>query len=245
MPGHLSASQLSLYLSCGLAWSFRYVDGIAVPINGPIVRGKALDEIANLHYRDKARGGLGLSLDEFTDGAGQNHDSVVENEEVTLDVSADESKAMVRRAAAAYWKAIGSKLKPRSLQDVQRRWVVPLGDFEVVGYTDLIITSGAVVDTKYRGRLAGGDRIDRDVQLSTYSWLAGAEQLALAVATPEGKAQLMWTSRTPADVERVKRLFTRAWAAIQNGVAVPAEPTSWRCTPAYCDFWDRCEVGGG
>src|SRR3972149_2842470 len=153
MP-HLSASQLSLYLSCGLAWQFRYVHGIAVPINGPIARGKALDDVANLHYRSVARSGSGLTLEEFVDGAGQCPGSVLENEEVQRDVSADDSKPMLRRAAAAYWKAIGSKLKPRSLQDVQRKWVASLGDFGVGGDTDLLIQSGAVVDTKYRARMS-------------------------------------------------------------------------------------------
>lgn len=243
---HLSASQLNTYLACGQRWVFQYVDGKRSPTNGYMVRGLALDEAANLHYRSVARGGDGLSAAEFVEAAVSNHQAkLVGADDVELEVSEVESRAIVERASRAYHAAVATKLKPRSVADVQRKYTVQVdGAFEVIGYVDLILESGAVVDNKLKRSLASEGELAGSVQLSTYAWMTGATNLALAVAQPTGRATIQWTTRDAADVERVQRLYSRVWASIQLGVAVPASPEAWNCSPKWCPFWAECEFGG-
>ena len=241
---HLSASQISTYLACGVRWERQYVRGERTPANGYMVRGSALDDAANLYYREKAKGVPALDVDEFVEAAVSSHQARLVGEEIELDVPEDQSKTMLAKAAGAYYAAIATKFTPRSVEDIQRKYVVALDDFDVVGYVDLITNAGAVVDTKLKARLVGDDELASNVQLSTYAWMTGATNLALAVAQPTGKATLQWTTRDAADVERVKRLYSRVWASIQLGVAVPASPESWNCGPRWCSFWASCPFGG-
>jgi hypothetical protein len=242
---HLSASQLTTYLMCGVSWERQYVRGERRPANGPMIRGSALDEAANLHYRDRAKGGQGLDAEEFVEAAISNHQARLVAEEVVLDVPEADAKAMLARAAAGYWRDIARKLTPRSVADVQRRFTVQIDDFEIVGIVDLVTDSGAVVDCKYKSRLPSASDVDSDLQLSTYALLTGATNLALAVAKPDGKTAILWTTRTPQDVERTKLLYSRVHVAIQLGVVIPAAPGSWTCSPTWCPFWKSCPFGGG
>lgn len=239
---HLSASQVGLYLRCGVAWAFRYIDGIKTPPAGAMIRGTALDQAATTHYRRKATG-AGLERDAFVDAAVDAHRACAEDE-VVWDMEVGRSQDIVARAAGAYHETIGTKLAPRSEQDVQRRWETRLDGVTIIGITDLVTTTGLVVDTKLKARLPSQADVDTDLQLSTYSWLTGSHQLALAVAQPTGKAQLVFTERDDAADRRVLLLYSRVWTCIQLGMAVPAEPGHWMCSKAWCGYWDRCEWGG-
>jgi hypothetical protein len=243
MLDHLSASQAGLYLDCGQAWVYRYVEKIKSPINGPMLRGSALDEACNLHYRGKARG-HGLERGEFVEAAIASHESRLENEDVRLDVSPGDSKDTLVKAAVAYYRDVADKLEPRSLEDVQRKWSAQLDGVQVIGYTDLITNADVVIDTKLKERMPSQRDVDGDLQLSTYAWLTGLSRLALAVTNPKtGKASFVWTERSAQDVERVQLLYSRIIACIAAGVAVPAKPTHWLCGPTYCDYWERCDFG--
>jgi hypothetical protein len=239
---HLSASSLKLYLTCGCAWEFRYVSGIKTPASGPMMRGSALDTAATAHYRGKARG-HGLTLDEFVEAALTDHGARLAAEDVRLDVPENISRAMLERAARAYYQNIATKLTPRSHKDVQLYVEGKAGACKVVGYVDIVTNAGVVVDTKLMRQLPTD--VESNLQLTTYAWLTGARSLALAVAqptVPNGAAQLLFTERTDADCEQIALLYERAWCAIEAGIAVPASPESGACR--WCDFTDRCEFGG-
>jgi hypothetical protein len=240
---HLSASQAGLYLHCGLAWQFRYIDGIKTPPAGAMIRGTALDQAATTHYRRKASG-QGLAPDAFVDAAVDAHRVCSEESEIAWDVPFGQSQDMVARAAGAYHREIGVKLSPRSEQDVQRRWETDLDGITIVGITDLITTANLVVDTKLKARMPSQPDLDTDFQLSTYAWLTGATQLSLAVAQPTGKAQMVFTERDQTAVKRVQLLYSRVAMLIASGFAHPAAPDSWWCGPNWCGFWPRCEFGG-
>jgi len=243
---HLSPSQLTTFLACGVRWQYQYIDGKRTPLNGYLVRGIALDEAATLHYRERSKGLPGLCAEEFVEAADSNHQAkLVGADEVELEVPEAESRKMLARAAGAYYKDIARKLNPRSYQDIQRKYVVKLDDFEVWGIVDLITESDVVIDTKLKRSLVSDSDLARNVQLSTYAWMTGAENLALAVAQPSGRATLQWTTRDAEDVERVKRLYSRVHASIQAGVAVPAAPDSWACSLKWCPFYRSCPFGGG
>jgi hypothetical protein len=239
---HLSASQLQSYLKCGVAWERSYIRGERSPATGPMIRGSALDEAATVHYRNRGNLGGGLSSRDFVEVAVATHDRLLPD--VVLDVEPEASRVMVRMAASAYHRDIANKLVPRSFEDVQRRFEAELDGFSVVGIVDLITDTGAVVDTKLKSRMPSAGDLDSDIQLSVYSWLTGASNLALAVATPTGKTALLWTQRDAADAERIKLLFSRVFAALQLGVVVPAAPGSWNCSEKWCAFWPSCEFGG-
>lgn len=242
MLDHLSPSQVSAFLHCGQSWVFRYVEGVKTPMSGPLVRGRALDDAATLHYRGKARG-HGLEPEEFVAAALASHDSLVGNEDVALEGTCEESAAIVRRAATGYYERIARKLTPRSAEDVQRRYTANLDGLKVVGIVDLVTNTKQVVDTKLKARLPSQRDLDRDFQLATYAWLTGLRSLALAVAQPTGQATLLWTERDEQDVAQVQLVYQRVALCIGLGVAVPAAPDSWLCCPAYCGFWARCPFG--
>lgn len=244
MIDHLSASSVGMYLRCGVQWEFRYVRGLKVPPGGALVRGKALDEAANLHYREKARG-HGLKEPDFVEAAVQAHGSIVENEETALDMTEGQSRDVVAKASRGYYQGAARLLTPRSREDVQRKFVTTLDGCEVVGFVDLITDADQVVDTKLKGRLPDQAALDRDLQLGTYAWLTGLSRLALAIAQPSGRTTIVWTERDAEDIRRVQRLYSRVWAGVGAGIAVPAQPDSWACTPAWCGYWSRCEFGQG
>lgn len=239
---HLSASSVGLYLRCGVAWAYRYVDGLKIPPSGAMIRGSALDEATTMHYRGKSKG-VGLERDTFIDCAVDKHDALAPDAE--MDMERGKSRDIVALASAGYYDGIGTKLRPRSYQDVQRYVEGEVDGAKVIGYVDLITDTSQVIDQKLKARLPSQRDLEVDLQLSTYAWLTSLHSLALAVAQPNGKASLLFTERNEADVERVQALYSRVWCSIQAGIAVPAEPGHWMCSPAWCGFHSRCPFGAG
>jgi len=159
--------------------------------------------------------------------------------------------------------------------DVQRRLeftLAPSVEWTVLCYLDLETLKEqpggepirAVVDFKVKGIPIGQDQADADPQAGLYlagRWLEGrpAKGLLFAQIAKPGKrrkqmsASLIGTTRTAGQLRGV--LARVALAASQIAAAYErygpdcpwgfAEPTSWKCSPRYCQAWRSCPGGRG
>ncbi len=233
-----------MYLRCGIQWEFRYIKGIIVPPAGAMIRGKALDQAANEHYRLKVRDGTGLKVSDFRDIAVETHDSETD---VVWDESRDKSRDMLVKAAEAYHTTIATQLTPRSEEDVQLRLDKKIQfsdmDIPIICIIDLVTAGEWIIDTKLKGKVPSQAEVDRNLQLSTYAMATGLTQVGLAVAQPSGKATLVMSTRGEGDTIATSGIYRRVWQAIKAGIALPPTSDSWACTEKWCGYWNRCRLG--
>jgi hypothetical protein len=104
-------------------------------------------------------------------------------------------------------------------------------------------------DTKTGKKSKNQSDIDQDDQLTAYSMasmvidgrIPDAVRLDVMVDLKGGvKPQLLQSFRKEADVDVFMNRVANAVSAIQQGVFVPTQETSWWCDKRYCAFTDIC-----
>jgi len=125
---------------------------------------------------------------------------------------------------------------------------VPGVPIPVIGYIDIITADGVPSDFKTASRAWYKSKADEELQPTFY--LAALAQMGEPV--PDGKfryyiftkakspkAQILETSRTAGEMLWLFELIRQTWQAIEAGV-FPSNPTTWKCNPKYCDYWNMC-----
>lgn len=246
IPKFLSPSGLNSYLKCGLAWNFRYIHGFKNPPAGAMIRGRGLDEAANVHFKGIAKNNMGLEHDEFVSYAGDIHDQQI-GQVVDMDVPIGQSKDLLLLASSAYYNKIAVVLQPRSEEDVQRKVETVIEDVPVLGYIDLVTTGpigDTIVDTKLKSRMPSQAQVDSNIQLSSYAKFIDVRRVALAVAKPNGDTKIIVSEKSSEDLQRIGMYYRYVWDLINKGVAVPANPnTDWWCSKKWCGYWSVCPFG--
>lgn len=243
---HLSYSSISSYLLCGHAWRLRYIDKISAPVSTALVFGSAVHGAIEGYLRN------GGSLQEHWAAAwstqlerGQQVDWGVETPESLAEEGARilAAKKVQDGLAeiAANFAASGS---------IERRveMRVPGVEAPIIGYIDIITRDGVPGDFKTAARMWSDSRAEDDLQSLFY----------LAALNQAGEAVPDWTFRhyvisktqyptmktfevrhSPGEIVWLFQLVQAAWQGIKADV-YPMNPSTWKCSPKYCEYWDRC-----
>lgn len=248
MPDHLSPSQLRTFTQCGIRWALgRPRDGQKVhePGWGPRLRGESLDKAATEHFRQKADDEIGLSEKDFISVAVEYHrknewiTKFAEPEHVSRDRSAKQAKL--------YFNSYAQQFMPYDRKTVQME--VTYKDnglmLPVVGIIDLVTIERMVVDTKVKKKPPTQNEVDRDVQLTTYCMMTGAQIAVLAIVTDETNPRVvhMLTTRTQRQIDAVKSRYNLMYYAIKANALLPARENDYLCNAKYCSFFDICDFG--
>ena len=126
--------------------------------------------------------------------------------------------------------------------------------FDLSGMIDTITVDGWIRDLKTKAKSPNQSEADKSLQLTLYSLFYEANYkkkpkgltLDCLVMLKKGvKPMELKTTRTVEDQKACLKVFSAVFAAIQKGVFLPCDPNFWKCSKAYCDYYDDCEYVNG
>ena len=133
---------------------------------------------------------------------------------------------------------------------------VPGVPVPIIGYIDMIESDGIPCDFKTSSKSWNQDQANSEMQPTFY--LAALNQAGylpqfvapdyskvfafrhyVFVKTKKPRVQIWESTRTVADLFWLFGLIRDVWSGIEAGV-FPPNPTGWKCSPKYCEYWGIC-----
>jgi CRISPR/Cas system-associated exonuclease Cas4 (RecB family) len=119
-------------------------------------------------------------------------------------------------------------------------------DFKLIGIVDCI-QRDIIIDNKTANRAYSQDKIEQDLQMTVYSYLAAASRLVPAksetlhrfdvlLKLKKPRMDIYYTTRTSADRKRLAKIINRVLHGIEAGVFFPNP--SWMCND--CQYAQAC-----
>lgn len=248
---HLSYSSISSYLYCARAWRYHYLDKIETPTSPELVLGSAFHGAIEdyLTARTVAREAdlttsWAASWTKQTEGKdidwGADTPERFHNDGLRLIDSAP-----VRELVDGLRVAVDDQ-GPKIERKVELR--VPGVPIPIIGYIDLVAHDGVPCDLKTSARAWTSDRAQSELQSLFY--LAALNQAGdnshrwtfrhlVFVKTKTPQVQILEHSHRPGEVLWMFSMIRDIWNAIDGG-HFPCNPTGWKCSPNFCDYWARC-----
>lgn len=129
---------------------------------------------------------------------------------------------------------------------------VPGVPVPVIGYMDIMTADGIPGDFKTSSYAWSQDKAKAELQPAFY--LAALNQMGHTVpglrfrhyVVTKGKqptARVFEHQRTWGEILWLYELIQRVWDAIEKEV-YPLNPSSWLCSPKYCNWWSQCRGRG-
>ena len=249
-PEALSASAISLYLTCSLKYRFQYVDRIPKPWQpAALAFGSSVHIAIEWFHRQRLLGTtpeLGHVLELFDeDWRGQRKDVLIFSEREDGDALARKGREMLR----LYVSEAALSQQPAAVEDP---FEVELADPEsgeilevtLRGIVDLVEEDGTLVDFKTAGRSFDAGTLERHLQLSAYALayllLYGVIpplRLDVLLKTTKPRFERLPASRTLPELSWAAQLIRGVWEAIQTEHFFPNP--SWRC--GECEYFAHCQ----
>jgi hypothetical protein len=246
MIEHLSYSSISAFLDCPEIWRRKYLAKEPTMTSPALVFGSAFHGTLEKIVVDRQLKILDVWSEQWTKALeGQNvfwgtdTPEGICNEGIRLF-----SHDSVLRAVAQIKPAAdenGAKIERR----VELR--VPGVPVPVIGYIDITLEDGTPADFKTSSKSWSDAKASDSLQSLFY--LAALNQAGekinwkfqhiVFVKSKKPKVQFLEHSHTPGELFFLFDLIGRVWKSIETGV-FPLNPTGWKCSPSYCDFWQNC-----
>lgn len=250
---HLSPSSLESLSKCGLAYQFRYIDGIIVPPTIDAARGKGVHRAIETNFSQKISSHRDLPTADLQDIAAESFTAEVagglsipredKGAEKSLKASA---KDMVVSLAGFFGSHVAAEYQP-ILVEHEFRIELP-GPRDLLGILD-VATAETVGDMKTASKSKSQSDADSSLQLTAYYVGFHAETgrlpkevvLDTLVSTAKGpKRNKLVTERSEADVNALAYRIQLANQVIDAGAFLPAPVGSWWCSSRWCQFWYMC-----
>lgn len=178
---YISASRLSLWAKCPLAFRLRYIDGIKTPVGANLFIGRQVHRGLEQFYRHRLLR-LKLSAEDVVQRIDDAWDADRDTENVVFKNSAEEnkSKAQVESLVTAYLDQIpGDEPSPLAIEvTLEAPLIDPVSGedlgINMLGIVDLVLDGPrgpVIVDFKTAARGGALQPIIHEVQLTTYAYL--------------------------------------------------------------------------
>jgi hypothetical protein len=243
---HLSYSSITMFLDCPEAWRRKYVLQETTRSTPALAFGSAFHGAieAQLRGEDSAvsawAGAWSKALERETVDFGLDTPEQHFNEGVRLLSHAKVQDTLKGLTARRDEEGVMVERK------VELR--VPGVKVPIIGYIDFIASDGVPCDLKTSARSWSADKASDSLQSLFY--LAAMNQAGqhyhnwrfrhvVFVKTKEPNVQVIEHTHTPGEVFFLFSLIRKVWEAIAVSAFYP-NPTGWRCSPQYCDFYGRC-----
>lgn len=255
-----SPSQIEMSERCELQYQFRYLEGKKVPPGVAMITGTAVDRSvqANLKHKIATKGEL-LSAEAVKDTAAESLRNTWAGEgPLLLPEEKEKGEHVVKGEAVDKAVALATlhhaELAPViNPTHVQRQVYVELNGFDrdLMGYLD-VQEANRIRDTKTTAKTPSGDEADESTQLTFYSLAADVIDgktprtlsLDYLIHTKTPKVQVLETTRTDDDYQRLLKRVALMSQTLQSGVFRPAPRGAWNCCEKWCGYWkDICPFG--
>ncbi|MFA6358734.1 MAG: PD-(D/E)XK nuclease family protein [Candidatus Omnitrophota bacterium] len=249
-----SYSAMSAYLRCGVAFKFRYVDGLPGKLTGDLIRGNAYHNAVGSVLAEKLVFNTMPTLESaikcYNDTWNNSVNKKVVDEDgrmiqrTEIDFRGDTPESVRAGGQSVlelYYKDYIPKLKPREIEVWKR---INFHGINLNGKIDVIEQDYTIIDHKTAERSLNIDSMDTEYQSCWYAILTGMEecnfQLHQAVIKKVPEINILPVKRTKEDVKWVGDLICKTWAAIQSDIFLPTGLHSYFCGPKSCAYWNEC-----
>lgn len=246
---HLSYSSISAYLTCARAWRFKYVESIPTFSTPELVFGSAIHNAIETYVQSDRQAAPVDCWKQSWDKALERDQQVVWGADTPeshfnegVRILTDEKIVYNLNTITPAYDEQGAKVERK----VELR--VPGVPIPVIGYIDIITHDGVPCDFKTSSKSWSSDRAIGETQSLFY--LAALNQAGqtvpgwkfrhlVIVKTKTPQFQMFEHSHRPSECFWLFGMIQNVWKGIDAGV-FPENPTGWKCSPQYCDFWMRC-----
>jgi len=236
MIDHLSYSSIQNYLMCQRHWRYRYIDQIKSEKNDALLFGSAWHKMINL---------VAGTLQPIDEAFLESLDTSMQSEE--------NYHALSRMSESTPIKAHLQGLEIKQ-SELKFELTIPQSELPIIGYIDAILEDGTPVDFKTSKRKWSQAQADKDLQATFY--IAGMHKMGMIqtsdfpikfeyhifTKTKNPDVQVLETWRTVEDVLGLFNLIGVVSDSMRAGQHVP-NPTTWKCSSNYCEFWELCKGG--
>lgn len=252
MIEHLSYSSVSSYLSCPRAWRYRYVEKVESPVSPELVFGSAWHDTIEHYIAARSAGGPAPELIATWQeawGKQVSEKNVAWGSNSAIDYQNEGIRMLTGDGLAPVLDGLRAGADDEGLK-IERKVTlsVPGVPVPVIGYIDLIDEAGIPHDFKTSARAWTQDKAENETQSLFY--LAALNQAGMQVPgwqfrhvvftkTTKPQVQVLAHRHTPGQVMWIFEMIKEVWNGIQYEV-FPPNPTGWKCSPQYCDFWSMC-----
>lgn len=263
MINYFNQSILGMASKCMKQVEFRYVKGIRIPPSAGAHRGTALHKAAQADAEIIKEKNIHLNSSDLSDlAATAFHESVEKDGVYFSSEEAPNSNAVLSsakddavRAAVLYGEEVSPKIETPIHIEQELTLEIEGLNYQLGGRIDLIhLVNGSnkISDLKTTAKKPDTEIVGlHGIQAPMYSMLAEN----LLGQQPDFDFEYLVLQKTkqenitiPAIVDQQARqnVLDRARVLdryLQTGVFMPADPTSWVCSEAWCGFWGICPHG--
>lgn len=257
---HLSYSSISSFLMCPRAWRYHYIDKIKTPTSPALVFGSAFHHALEEHITKFSTPGVYARRTLADDWREKWAQHVEAQPEIAWDKEPDHYQALgTAMLSVPETVELVEHLLPlttdRLMIEERVELRVPGVPVPVIGYIDIIEHDGVPADFKTSSRAWSAGRAHEELQPTFY--LAALNQMGFELNPEQAfkyyvfvknakspRVQIHETHRTAGEMFWLFGLIREVWEAIQSG-AFPPNPTTWKHSPKWCQFWSECMGGTG
>ena len=248
---HLSYSSISSYLMCARGWRFHYLDKIQTPTAPALIFGSAFHNTLEEHVKTAFATDRVPVVDRWS-----RHWAAQLEQEIDWgnDTPEDMADLGIKMFSDQDTIALVDSLKPLVVEErpqieLKIEAFVPGVPVPIIGYIDMIERDGIPCDFKTSARSWNQDQADSEMQPTFY--LAALNQAGylgngsllfrhyVFVKTKKPQVQIWESARTVGDLFWLFGLIRDVWGGIEAGI-FPPNPSTWKCSPRYCEFWGIC-----
>lgn len=266
--GHLSPTQIEMYLRCPRQYCSRYVEGKKFPPGVAMVEGKTHHCVFEHNNKHKIKKGSDYSLKPlfnfFHDSFNEYQGEIPKKEWMRAGETKDKVLNRGKELLAKYLSKFAGRLTPWY---IERELRFKVGDVEVLGYLDVagevqpaLKKSKAnpprysVIDYKVVSRKKTDAELQNAIGLSFYGWgaidlfsgidmLKNPPDVGFCSLTKTQQPDVHWQS-VVLQVGRIKwfrRVVLDIANCISQGSFPVCNPVTWCCTDRFCGYYKQCK----
>lgn len=244
-------SMIHLFEKCGMAFQFRYLEGLKSPPSAALTVGRSVDDGITHNLSQKIETGLDLPLDAVETATSTAFDREAPETD-WQDEDQGKAKDVAIQLVRAHHKDIAPQINPAAVQKEMR---VELSEFSVAGTADIVEKDGMLCDSKTAKSAYAPNQVELDLQPAIYSYLhakttgSQAKGFRYDVLIKPTKTIPVRTQQVSGTVSwnQMENALKRADVlnkAVKAGVFHYAPDKSWYCSKEWCGFWKFCDRGG-
>lgn len=250
---HLSYSSISLFLTCGKAWKYRYIDKVQAAPSPNLIIGSCVHDTVEKIIGDRS---LGIEVGNIPKIAHQIITEQLEKEDAINNTPEAENirNEVLRLVEAPLIKSGINPIRAKVDEDgpmIERKVTleIPEVDLPVIGYIDIILDDGTPADFKTASRSWTQEKAEHELQPVFYLGAMGQMgwpvnwrfKHLVMVKNKTPKFQMFEHEHKPIEVFRLCENVQKVWKSINDGSFLPAAPGSWKCSPKMCEYWAECQ----
>lgn len=252
MINAVSNSMLGLWFRCGMAFQFRYLEGLIIPPGIAARRGSAFHKACDENHKQKIDSYQDLPLDHLQDVTRDSYMNLIRDEGIFIPKDDQSAKDRLLNeglndailATKTYREKIASQIQP---VETEKYYINDIGlNLPICGIIDVIDSEQVEHDFKTANKRKGSAFFSSAMQPTFYILLRYLRENVMPrfkyhVITVKGELQEEETTRGKQDFNRLILYIQLFLRSLKRGIYKPAEPGHWMCSEKWCGYYGICK----